>query len=165
MSRGFVKEGDQEEAPIIPPRAALPEGFENYVTPKGYQLLLDEKKDLETERKNRKGESEQELRRAAAIIDGKLALLNERIASARIVDTKEPSVGVRFGNRITIKNKNTNLVQTFQIVGVDEADIKQSKIAFVAPIVQAIMRAKEDDVVDFKLGKEIRRLEIVKIEK
>lgn len=47
MSRGFVKEEDQEEAPIIPPRAALPNGVTNYVTPKGYQDLLDELKALE----------------------------------------------------------------------------------------------------------------------
>ena len=50
MSRGFVKEGDQEETPIIPPRAALPKGATNYVTPTGLQLLLDERKQLEDER-------------------------------------------------------------------------------------------------------------------
>jgi transcription elongation factor GreB len=32
MSRGFVKEDDQEETPIVPPRADLPEGVVNYVT-------------------------------------------------------------------------------------------------------------------------------------
>ncbi len=39
MSRGFVKEEDQEEAPMIPPRAALPDGAINYVTPLGMQQL------------------------------------------------------------------------------------------------------------------------------
>jgi len=35
MSRGFVREDDQEEAPFIAPRAALPAGAVNYVTPRG----------------------------------------------------------------------------------------------------------------------------------
>jgi transcription elongation factor GreB len=36
MSRGFVKESDQEELPIVPPRADLPAGLVNYVTEFGY---------------------------------------------------------------------------------------------------------------------------------
>jgi transcription elongation factor GreB len=50
MSRGFVKEDDQEEAPFVPPRAALPDGVPDHVTPRGLQLLLDERKALEAER-------------------------------------------------------------------------------------------------------------------
>ena len=38
MSRGFVKESDQEEFPMIPPRADLPLGMVNYVTEFGYDL-------------------------------------------------------------------------------------------------------------------------------
>ena len=50
MSRGFVKEGDQEETPIIPQRAALPVGATNYVTPAGMELLQTEREQLEHER-------------------------------------------------------------------------------------------------------------------
>jgi len=39
MSRGFVKEEDQEEPPFVPPRASLPAGVENYVTEEGYKAL------------------------------------------------------------------------------------------------------------------------------
>ena len=35
MSRGFVREEDQEEIPIVPQRAYLPEGVTNFVTPYG----------------------------------------------------------------------------------------------------------------------------------
>ncbi|MEO8732945.1 MAG: transcription elongation factor GreA, partial [Flavobacteriales bacterium] len=35
MSRGFVREDDQEEPIFIPPRATLPAGMENHVTPRG----------------------------------------------------------------------------------------------------------------------------------
>ena len=54
-------------------------------------------------------------------------------------------------------------IQKFQIVGVDEADVKQQKIAFVAPIAKAVTGKKVGDKIDFKLGEEIRKLEILKI--
>ena len=43
MSRGFVKEGDQEDIPIVPPRAFLPEGETNYVTQVSMNEILAEK--------------------------------------------------------------------------------------------------------------------------
>jgi transcription elongation factor GreB len=43
MSRGFVNEDDQEEIPIVPPRADLPAGLTNYVTQFGMDTLLKEK--------------------------------------------------------------------------------------------------------------------------
>ncbi len=46
MSRGFVKEDDQEENPIVPPRADLPDGVANYVTRVGMDELLAEKQML-----------------------------------------------------------------------------------------------------------------------
>lgn len=164
MSRGFVKEGDQEEAPFIPPRAALPQGAINYVTPTGYRALLDEKKVLEQTRKNSTEENDTERRRAAAIIDGKLDLLNERIVSARILDPKnQAQEEVRFGAHVKLSNTQTKQPQNFQIVGVDEADIKQGKIAFVAPIARAVIGAKIGDLIDFKLGGEVRKLKIISI--
>jgi transcription elongation factor GreB len=165
MSRGFVKEDDQEEAPIIPPRAALPVGVTNYVTPQGHQALLDERKNLENERKNRDGETETERRRAAMLIDGKLNLLNERIASARIIDLKEqPTNEVRFGAKVELKNLSNQSLQKFQIVGVDEADVKQQKIAFVAPIARAVTGKKLGEIINFQVGEELRKLEVVSID-
>ena len=43
MSRGFVREYDQEEVPLVAPRADLPVGVENFVTQNGMNLLLSEK--------------------------------------------------------------------------------------------------------------------------
>jgi transcription elongation factor GreB len=43
MSRGFVKEDDQEDVPMVPPRAHLPAGIPNYVTQAGMDELLAER--------------------------------------------------------------------------------------------------------------------------
>jgi transcription elongation factor GreB len=50
MSRGFVKEDDQEETPIVPPRAET-EGVVNYVTQGGMDELLNEKQELISEKR------------------------------------------------------------------------------------------------------------------
>lgn len=164
MSRGFVREGDQEEAPIIPPRAALPDGAINYVTPFGMERLMDEKATLEKEITELSTTDETERRRELAVLNGKLDLLQERIASARVLDpTQQPKDEIRFGATVTYRMLANKMVNTFQIVGVDEADLKLKKIAFVAPIVVAITGHKVDDIIDFKLGNEIRKIEILEI--
>lgn len=162
MSRGFVKEDDQEEAPIIPPRAALPAGTTNYVTPNGIKELKQEEEELVNERSQLEIKNETELRRAQAVIDGKLKLLRERISTARLLDPKEqPKDEVRFGALVSLKQNDNK--QKFQIVGVDEADVKQQKIAFVAPIAKAVTGKKVGETANFELGDETRKLEILEI--
>ena len=162
MSRGFVKEDDQEEAPIIPPRAALPAGETNYVTPNGLKELKNEEEALIEERANLDKQNDTERRRAQAVIDGKLKLLRERISTARLLKPEDqPADEVRFGALVELLQNGNK--QKFQIVGVDEANVKKQKIAFVAPIAKAVTGKKVGDKVDFKLGEEIRKLEILKI--
>ncbi|MDR5590211.1 GreA/GreB family elongation factor [Christiangramia sp. SM2212] len=164
MSRGFVKEEDQEEPLIVPPRAALPEGVTNYVTPNGLAELKQELKELEHQRAHVEAENETEKRRSQSLIDGKINLLAERLQSARLLDPKEqPGDEVRFGAIVELQNLTSNQKQEFQIVGVDEADIKKKKIAFVAPIAKAVTGKKVGEETDFKLGNEVRKLKILKI--
>lgn len=164
MSRGFVKEDDQEEAPFIPPRAALPAGVTNYVTPFGFEQLQKEKRELENERTNLQVESDAERRRALAVIDGKLNLLQERISSARILEPKEQSADeVRFGAKVKLKSVEKESLQEFQIVGIDEADVKKQKIAFVAPIARAVTGKRIGEIAEIKLGDELRKLEVLEI--
>lgn len=168
MSRGFVKEGDQEEAPIIPPRAALPAHEINYVRPQGYQALFDERALLEQERKNTQHLSEVEARKHKMLVDGKLNLLAERLNSARILEPKDqPQEEVRFGACVKVKyisgplqGKSISLTLT----GVDEADLKQQKIAFVAPLAKSLSGAKVGEERALNLGAEIRRVQVLEID-
>lgn len=162
MSRGFVKEEDQEELPVIPPRAALPTGATNYVTPFGHTALLREKEALEEERKRLPQRSEAEYRRAAMVIDARLKSLNQRIASARIIALQDqPRDEVRFG--AVVQFDNGDKIHKFQIVGVDEADVKQKKIAFTAPIARALVGKKVNETIAFQRGRTVQKLKIISI--
>jgi len=146
MSRGFVKEDDQEEIPFVPPRADLPEGVANYVTQVGMNELLAEKMMLENEKNNLDISNENEKRIALNFINAKLQLLNQRIAKAKIVNLKEqPQNEIRFGAVITLKNETGNKIQTLQIVGVDEANISKGKISFTSPLARVLINKKVGD--------------------
>jgi transcription elongation factor GreB len=164
MSRGFVKEDDQEEVPIVPQRAFLPEGVPNFVTPSGMDQLLDEKKMLIDERDHLSSTNENEKRIALNFINAKLQLLNDRIAEARIVDSKgQPQDEIRFGASVTLKTELSGKIQVFQIVGVDEADIAKGKISFISPLAKALINKKAGDKVTLRRDREDIVFEIMKI--
>ncbi|MBZ9627612.1 GreA/GreB family elongation factor [Psychroflexus sp. CAK57W] len=162
MSRGFVKESDQEEPIVVPPRASLPEKETNYVTPYGKNQLEKEKNTLEKQRTELDTKDETQRRRELSLIDGKLKLLSERLKTAQVIQPKDQNQSeVRFGAKVKFK-MNGN-VQEFQIVGVDEANVKEKKIAFISPLAKAMTSKKEGDKFEFHLGEESRPIEILGI--
>jgi transcription elongation factor GreB len=143
MSRGFVKEDDQEEIPIVPQRAYLPDGVTNFVTPSGMNQLLAEQQLLIDERNNLNNARENEKRIELNYINAKLQLLNNRIAEAKLVNLNEqPQNEIRFGATVTLRIEATKNLKTFQIVGVDEADISKGKVSFISPIARALINKK-----------------------
>lgn len=164
MSRGFVKEEDQEETPLVPPRADLPAGLTNYVTAKGMEELEAEKESLLDELKNLASANEKERRISSNFIQAKLQLLQERIDSAQLVDlSQQKQDEVRFGAKVDILMGNSNQAQQYQIVGVDEADLKQKKLAFNSPLPRLLMGKKEGEIVVLKTPQGERDIEIKKI--
>ena len=164
MSRGFVKEDDQEEVPIVPQRAYLPEGVTNFVTPFGMNQLLAEKQMLINEKNNLNNANENEKRIELNYINAKLQLLNNRIAEAKIVNLNEqPQNEIRFGATITLKTEASENIQTFQIVGVDEADISKGKVSFISPIARVLINKKIGDKVILNQARKDIVFEIIDI--
>lgn len=160
MSRGFVKEDDQEDIPLVPPRAFLPEEVPNYVTQEGMQALLDEKQELLNEKKTLDTINEKEKRIAVNHINAKLQLLNERILSAQIMESDQlenDTNEVRFGALVKLRIEATKKEQIFRIVGVDEANISKGKISFISPLAKALINKKkgEQAVLALEQGKRL----------
>lgn len=167
MSRGFVKEDDQEETPFVPPRAPLPDGVPNHVTVRGARLLLEERERLEQLRAVVQG-SEEERRRERAAIEGRLALLNERIVTARPIEPAPgPPADIRFGTSSTILFHSGPLQgseRTFTIVGVDEANATELRISFISPMARALIGHRTGDRFRVRLGSMEQEMEVRRIE-
>ncbi len=164
MSRGFVKENDQEETPLVPPRADLPNGVPNYMTPNGMDELLAEKQALINEKGSLEATTEQDKRIASNYITAKLHLLEDRIATAKIVVLdKQPKDEIRFGATVTLKIGKSIKLQNYQIVGVDESDISKGKISFISPIARILIGKKVGEQATLRLARENRTFEIIKI--
>jgi transcription elongation factor GreB len=164
MSRGFVKEDDQEEVPIVPQRAYLPEGVTNFVTGIGMDQLLAEKQMLIHEKDNLSNADENEKRISLNYINAKLQLLNNRITEAKVIDLKEqPQNEIRFGAIAVLKTEVSGNIQIFQITGVDEADIAKGKISFISPLAKALINKKVGDKITFKQNREDIVFEIMDI--
>lgn len=165
MSRGFVKEDDQEEIPIVPPRAPLPEGVANYVTRVGMNELLREKEEVLAERETIPSDTpEKERRIATNYLNAKLRLLDERISSAVVVDYGEQDqTKVRFGAILTLKIGSDKKEHKYQIVGVDEANISKGKISFTSPIAKALINREAGEKVPVKLPAGDRIFELVAV--
>lgn len=150
MSRGFIKEGDQEEIPMVPPRAHLPKGMPNYVTREGLEALNKEREDLENERVAANGNYIM-----SNFIDAKMKLLIDRINTAVEVDmTKANKETVSFGAYVKYNGR------TVRIVGVDEADFSKGLLSFVSPVAKALVGKKVGDKFEIKIPKGTENIEI-----
>ena len=164
MSRGFVKEGDQEDIPVLTPRAHLPEGVDNYVTQVGMDLLLEERRSLNDEKDSLSILDDDERRIAVNHINAKLQQLNERIATAKVVNLEDQSPDkVWFGAKVTLQVEGETGRQVYQIVGVDEADADVGKISFIAPIARSLLGKEVGDTAVLKHLNGLKRFEILDI--
>ena len=150
MSRGFIKEGDQEEIPMVPPRAYLPKGMPNYVTSEGLEALKIEREVLENERVAANGNYIM-----SNFIDAKMKLLIERINTAVEVDlTKANKETVSFGAYVKYNGR------TVRIVGVDEADFSKGLLSFISPVAKALVGKKVGDKFEIKVPKGTETIEV-----
>ncbi|EKE83787.1 transcription elongation factor GreA [Idiomarina xiamenensis] len=80
--------------------------------------------------------------------EGRIQEIEAKLSNAQIIDvTKMPNNGrVIFGSTVTVFNTVTEDEVSYQIVGDDEADIKQNLISVNSPIARALVGKEVDDV-------------------
>ena len=162
MSRAFVKE-DSEAAPLVPRRAPLPEGTRNYVTPRGLSMLRAELDVLLADLGARERAGQTSHGEITAL-RGRIAELEARLASAELVD---PTHGardiVRFGAHVSIRAAD-GTERSYRIVGVDEANAAEGRVAFVSPLARALLGKRVGDVAIWKAPRGDEEIELTAID-
>jgi transcription elongation factor GreB len=163
VSKAFKGE-DASEAPIVvPPRAPLPSGTTNYVTPGGLAALRQESQQLVAERARVESGDDADRPRSLAALGVRIAALEERLSTAEVVDPiGQPHDEVRFGATVTVQG-DAGQPRRYRIVGVDEADAAHGRIAFVAPLARALLGKRVGDTAVVRTPRGDEELEVVEI--
>lgn len=170
MSRAFLKNESADDPVVIPARAPLPVGATNYVTPRGIALLLAERDDLEREHAQvqTSERDETERTRELALLNGRIGAINQRIATAKVVAKHNQAQDslIRFGATVTFHTyqvKNAQIERKLTIVGVDEADATNGRIAFSAPVARLLLGKQVGERIVLKTPQGDKTMEIIAI--
>lgn len=163
MSRAFTKEDDGGPGLLVVPRAPLPPGAANYVTPRGLRQLQAEHALLEQERSALEtSDAADRSARLGALIQ-RSAELQTRLASAELVDPRTQAHDcVRFGARVRVRHESGAIAE-YRIVGVDEADASVGLLAFTAPLARSLLGKQVGEVVLLRTPRSSDELEVLEI--
>ena len=105
-------------------------------------------------------------REQQSFCEGRIKEIEGKLADSEVIDvTKIPPTGkVIFGTTVTLLNLDSDKSVTYQIVGEDEADVKNGKISYSSPIARALMGKSEGDEVVVKAPGGDINYEVEKVE-
>ena len=101
-----------------------------------------------------------------SMLEGRIQDLENKISTAEIINPTELQRDGRvvFGVFVTFIDLNTDEQFKYQIVGEDEANIREGKISYVSPIARALIGKIEDDITEFDIPSGKREVQIIKVE-
>jgi len=104
-------------------------------------------------------------REQQGFIEGRIQEIEGKLSHAQIIDPKTLNANgkVVFGATVDLLELENDKEVTYQIVGEDEADIKQSKISYSSPIARALIGKEIDDIAEVQAPGGVREYEIVAV--
>jgi transcription elongation factor GreA len=100
-----------------------------------------------------------------SFIEGRIADLEGKLGNAQIIDPKLLDADGRcvFGATVDIEDLGSGEKVTYQIVGDDEADIKQGKISVGSPIARALIGKHAGDIAEVQAPGGVREYELIDV--
>lgn len=149
------------------------------LTQAGYQKLLDELQYLKTTKRVevateldvarshgdlRENSQYDAAKEAKSHLEGRIAMLEERLGNARVVDIDQLDHSKAYlGSSLKLKNLNTEDEFTYHLVSQDEADFDQGKISINSPIGKGLLGKSKDEVAEIKAPAGIIKLKVLEI--
>ncbi|MFZ1908799.1 MAG: transcription elongation factor GreA [Burkholderiales bacterium] len=103
-------------------------------------------------------------RERQSFVEGRIAEIEAKLGNAQIIDPKLLDAEGRcvFGATIDLEEVGGEAV-TYQIVGEDEAEIKEGRISISSPIARALIGKDAGDVVEVRTPGGVKRYEIIDV--
>ena len=104
-------------------------------------------------------------REQQGFIEGRIKDIEAKLSHAQIIDvtTLNANGKVVFGSTVVLLDINKDEEKTYQIVGVDEADIKVNKISVSSPVARALIGKEEGDEVVMEVPGGTHEFEILEV--
>lgn len=98
-------------------------------------------------------------------IEARISELEDKLRRSEVIDVSKLSGNdVKFGAVVTLEDEDTEEKLTYQIVGTDEADIKQGRLSITSPLARALIGKKAGDEVEVATPGGGKLYEILKVE-
>jgi transcription elongation factor GreA len=103
-------------------------------------------------------------RERAGFIEGRISELEAKLANAQVIDPRLVDAEGRcvFGATVDLQDESGEM-STWQIVGEDEADIKEGRISFSSPIARALIGKEPGESVAVQTPGGVKRYEIADV--
>jgi transcription elongation factor GreA len=100
-----------------------------------------------------------------SFIEGRIADLEGKLGAAQIIDPTllDAEGRIVFAATVMLEDLGSGENVTYQIVGVDEADLKESKVSITSPIARALIGKYAGDVVEVQAPSGVREYEVLEV--
>jgi transcription elongation factor GreA len=100
-----------------------------------------------------------------AFIEGRIAELEGKLSAAQIIDpaTLDAEGRIVFASTVDLEDLENGQKVTYQIVGEDEADLKEKKVSITSPIARALIGKYAGDVVEVNAPSGVREYEVLEV--
>ncbi len=101
-----------------------------------------------------------------AFVEGRIVELEAKLGSAQIIDPKALNADGRcvFGTTVVLEDIDSGATVTYQIVGDDEADIRENKVSISSPIARALIGKSSGDVAEVQAPGGVREYELMEVQ-
>ncbi|MSP95705.1 MAG: transcription elongation factor GreA [Betaproteobacteria bacterium] len=101
-----------------------------------------------------------------SFVEGRIVEIESKLANAQIVDPKlvDADGACVFGSTVDLEDINSKEKVTYQIVGEDEANIKDAKVSISSPIARALIGKYAGDQVDVQAPGGVKQYEILDVQ-
>lgn len=100
-----------------------------------------------------------------SFIEGRIAELEGKLGAAQIIDPAvlDAEGRIVFASTVDLEDLESGQKVTYQIVGEDEADLKEKKVSITSPIARALIGKYAGDVVEVNAPSGIREYEVLEV--
>ncbi len=100
-----------------------------------------------------------------SFIEGRIAELEAKLSNLQVIDPKTLNAEGRivFGSTVNIEDLDSGDNKTYQIVGEDEADIKNGKISVSSPIARGLIGKSVGDVAEISAPGGLKEYEVLDV--